>query len=132
MTTLARKITRTERCVCPTCETEWLRNADGTWWCDPDWGRRGYDRYYKDPTADGRSFCPVCAVNTATHADRLRYVAREEKQREFLRWVLESEDDAIDCFRALLAPDPDWLEQRLAGFVTDKCESDFADWRCGS
>lgn len=129
MTLLARK---TATCCCPTCETEWEQNSDGTWWCDPDWGRRGYDSYRRDPLEGGRDFCPVCAANTATYADHLRFITQDCQQGDFLRWVLEQDRDAEDCFRALLSPDADWLETRMADFIQDRCEEEFVEWRCGA
>ena len=128
MTATARK---TATCTCPTCETTWVRNLDGSWWCDPDWGRRGYDSWHRDPTEGRRSFCPVCAGDTATAADYLRYITQEELQKDFLAWVLENNDDAVTCFRALLATDPEWLDQRMQEFVQEKHEDEFVEWRCG-
>lgn len=128
MSTLARKPVR---CICPTCETEWWQNADGTWYCDPDWGRLGYDRWKKDPTEGGRLFCPVCAGNTATAADHLRFITQEQLHRAFLDWLIDSDEEAVTCFRAMLAPDPEWLEHRIAEFIQDRQEQEFVEWRCG-
>ena len=128
---MSQTMLKTETCTCPGCSTLWIRNLDGGWWCDPDWGTVGYEDYRRDPLEGGRDYCPVCAVDTATHADRLRYVTQEQLQRDFLRWVLKVEDDAVECFRALLAPDPEWLEQRLEEYVKEEEESEFRAWRCG-
>ena len=128
MTRLARK---PARCVCPTCETEWLQNGDGNWWCDPDWGRYGYDNWHSNPLADGRLYCPICAYDTSTVADHLRYITQDQLHRPFLDWLINSDEEAKTCFQAMLAPDPDWLELRLREYIMDRRYDEFVEWRCG-
>lgn len=116
--------------VCPNYSTVWVQNSDGaTWNNDEPFMGEWHNRYPEDPLPTGSTYCPVCAVASASHADHMAFIRENAREKDFLAWLLRdaTNEDLVAMFEAL---SEELMEVRATEYA-DENRKAFMAWRCG-